>query len=215
VVSPSGVVAFDTGPSNALIDAAVIEYGLNELGYDDGGRIAATGTVDETLLALLLDEPYYRLAPPKTTGKELFHIEYLREHLARVGHAVAPVDVVATVTELTVRTVADALRATGGPALRSVAASGGGTHNAVIMAGLARELPGVDVTTTADLGLPVDTKEAILLALIGWCTLHGVPAIVPGGTGAREPRILGAITPGVGPLTLPEPSQPPARLRLV
>jgi anhydro-N-acetylmuramic acid kinase len=215
VVSPDGVVAFDTGPANALIDAAVLEYGLSPLGYDDGGQIAASGTVDEQLLAVLVAEPYYRLAPPKTTGKELFHIEYLKAQLAAVGHSVAPVDVVTTVSELTIRSVADALHNTAGSALKLLAVSGGGAHNSFIMAGLRRELPTVEVTTTVALGLPVDTKEAILMALIGWCTLHGVPAIVPGGTGSSEPHILGAITPGAEPLKLPEPAVVPARLRLI
>ncbi len=71
--------------------------------------------------------------------------------------------------------------------------------------GLRTALPGVDVVLADELGAPADSKEAIAFALIGWCTLHGVPATVPGGTGAREPRILGTITPGAGPLTLPTP----------
>ncbi|MDR1355743.1 MAG: anhydro-N-acetylmuramic acid kinase [Propionibacteriaceae bacterium] len=214
VVSPAGVLAFDTGPANALIDAVVVEYGLHPSGYDEGGRIAASGKVDTRLLAQLLDEPYYRLEPPKTTGKELFHAEYLHGHLELLGYAVAPVDLVSTVTELTVRTVGDALRQAADSSLALVAVSGGGAHNQTIMNGLRRELPGINITTTADLGLPVDTKEAILMALIGWCTLHGVPAIVPGGTGASAPCILGSITPGAGSLLLPAPTAPLQRLCL-
>lgn len=83
--------------------------------------------------------------------------------------------------------------------------SGGGCRNPLILDGLRSALPGTRVVLADELGAPADSKEAILLALIGWCTMHGVSAIVPGGTGAREPRILGTITPGAGPLLMPQP----------
>ncbi|HET7724596.1 MAG TPA: anhydro-N-acetylmuramic acid kinase [Propionibacteriaceae bacterium] len=205
VVTDERVYAFDIGPSNALIDAVVLAEGLNPAGYDEDGRLAASGTVDPDLLALLLDDPYYALPAPKSTGKEHFHLAFVREQVARLGHDISTVDLLATLTELTVRTVADAVRAAG---VTYLALSGGGCHNPLIVSGLRTALPGVDVVTTQDLSVPTDGKEAILFAVIGWCTLHGIPAIVPGGTGAREPRILGSITPGSGPLQLPEPSGP-------
>jgi len=124
---------------------------------------------------------------------------------------VAPTDLLATLTELTVRTVAEAVRSAG---VTYLAMSGGGCHNPLLVSGIRTALPGVEVVTTEDLSVPTDGKEAILFAVIGWCTLHGLPAIVPGGTGAREPRILGSITPGTGPLRLPEPAAPIRSIRL-
>ncbi|WP_341977126.1 anhydro-N-acetylmuramic acid kinase [Microbacterium sp. LTA6] len=200
VVGPEGVSAYDVGPANALVDAVVVAEGLNDVGYDDDARIAREGAVDEALLARLLADPYYALAAPKSTGKEHFHLGYVRENL--VGREIPVADLVRTLTELTVRTVAQDVRAAG---IGFLAVSGGGCHNPLIMEGLRAALPDVAVVLADELGASADSKEAILFALIGWCTLHGVPAVVPGGTGAREPRILGTITPGAGPLRMPEP----------
>jgi len=202
VVGPDGLVAYDIGPANALVDAVIVEQGLNPLGYDDDARIARTGEVDERLLEALLTDPYYALTPPKSTGKEHFHLGYVHEHLAAQGREIPVADLVRTLTELTVRTVARDVRAAG---IGFLAVSGGGCRNPLILDGLRAALPETEVVLADQLGAPADGKEAILLALIGWCTLHGVPAIVPGGTGAREPRILGTITPGAGPLVLPAP----------
>ncbi|MDQ0645865.1 anhydro-N-acetylmuramic acid kinase [Microbacterium natoriense] len=202
VVGPGGLIAYDIGPANALVDAVIVEHELNPLGYDDDAGIARTGAVDEPLLETLLADPYYALTPPKSTGKEHFHLGYVHEHLAAQGREIPVADLVRTLTELTVRTVARDVRAAG---IGFLAVSGGGCRNPLILDGLRAALPGTEVVLADELGAPADSKEAILLALIGWCTLHGVPAIVPGGTGAREPRILGTITPGVGPLVLPAP----------
>lgn len=205
VVGLDGLSAYDIGPANALVDAVVVAEGLNERGYDADAAIARTGTIDDALLAALLADPYYVLAAPKSTGKEHFHLDYVRAHLDRLaadGREISVADLVRTLTELTVRTVAQDVRAAG---IGFLAVSGGGCHNPLIMQGLRDALPEVEVVLADELGAPVDSKEAILFALIGWCTMHGVAAVTPGGTGAREPRILGTITPGAGPLRMPEP----------
>ncbi|WP_447913894.1 anhydro-N-acetylmuramic acid kinase [Microbacterium phyllosphaerae] len=206
VVRPDGLSAYDIGPANALVDAVVVAEGLNDRGYDADAAIARTGTVDEDLLAALLADPYYSLGAPKSTGKEHFHLDYVRAHVDRLtgssGRALSVPDLVRTLTELTVRTVAQDVLAAG---IRFLAVSGGGCHNPLIMQGLRAALPDVEVVLADELGASVDSKEAILFALIGWCTMHGVAAVTPGGTGAREPRILGTITPGAGPLRMPEP----------
>ncbi|MCZ0709934.1 MULTISPECIES: anhydro-N-acetylmuramic acid kinase [Microbacterium] len=202
VVRPDGLVAYDIGPANALVDAVIVAHDLNPLGYDDDAAIARTGRVDEALLDAMLADPYYALTPPKSTGKEHFHLAYVHEHLAAQGREIAVPDVVRTLTELTVRTVARDVEAAG---IGFLAVSGGGCRNPLLLEGLRTALPQTEVVLADELGAPADSKEAILLALIGWSTLHGVPAIVPGGTGAREPRILGTITPGAGPLQMPEP----------
>lgn len=211
VVRPDGVVAYDIGPANALVDAVIAEQGLNPLGFDDDARIARSGRVDEALLAALLDDPYYDLAPPKSTGKEHFHLPYVRDHLAADGRDLPVADVVRTLTELTVRTVARDVAAAG---IDFLAVSGGGCRNPLMLGGIRAALPDTQVVLADELGAPADSKEAILLALIGWSTLHGIPATVASATGAREPRTLGTITPGAGPLVLPEPVSGIAWLKL-
>ena len=156
-------------------------------GYDADGALAAAGTVNDALLKQLLDEPYYRLAAPKTTGKELFNADYLERALAGYQE-LSHVDLVATVTALTAQTVADDVRRHG---VDTLVASGGGCDNPTLMAMLAERLPGVRLTTTAEFGAPTDTKEAIAFALIGWHTAHGLPGTVPSATGATaspDPR---------------------------
>ncbi|MCX4820586.1 anhydro-N-acetylmuramic acid kinase [Streptomyces sp. NBC_01142] len=192
-------VAFDTGPANALLDAAVQELTGGGPAYDTDGALAAAGTVHEPLLRRLLEEPYYRLPAPKTTGKELFHLSYLRAALENFGRLPA-VDVIATLTRLTARTVADAVRP-----LRAteVIASGGGTRNPVLMEMLGHELGGTPLRTSDELGLPSAAKEAYAFAVLGFLTLHGLPGNEPACTGARAPRVLGSITPGRRTLRLP------------
>lgn len=201
VVDGEGVSAYDIGPANALVDAVISAYGLNPLGYDEDAQIALAGSIDVELLEALLADPYYALAAPKSTGKEHFHLGYVREHVAALGRDLPVTDLVRTLTELTIRIVAQDVRSVG---VRFLAVSGGGCHNPLIMDGLRAALPGTDVVLADELGASADAKEAILFALIGWCTMHGVAAVTPGGTGAREPRILGTITPGAGPLRMPE-----------
>ncbi|MGO2933757.1 anhydro-N-acetylmuramic acid kinase [Microbacterium sp.] len=201
VVDGEGVSAYDIGPANALVDAVISAYGLNPLGYDEDAQIALAGSIDVELLEALLADPYYALAAPKSTGKEHFYLGYVREHVAALGRDLPVTDLVRTLTELTIRIVAQDVRSVG---VRFLAVSGGGCHNPLIMDGLRAALPGTDVVLADELGASADAKEAILFALIGWCTMHGVAAVTPGGTGAREPRILGTITPGAGPLRMPE-----------
>ena len=202
VVGDGTVSAYDIGPANALVDAIVAAEHLNDLGYDEDAAIARSGDVDEPLLDALLADAYYALPAPKSTGKEHFHLDYVRAAVAAQGRAIPVADLVRTLTELTVRTVAADIRRAG---IGFLAVSGGGCRNPLILQGLRDALPEADVVLADELGASADAKEAILFALIGWCTMHGVPAVVPGGTGARAPRILGTITPGAGPLRMPEP----------
>lgn len=213
VLAPGAApIAFDIGPANTLLDAVTVERGVGAdgPGYDEGGRLAATGTVDAALLEALLAEPYYDLPAPKSTGKELFNADYvaaaLERHAGAPGGAIDTADLLATLTELTARTVADAVVAAG---IDLLVVSGGGAANGFMLERLAAAAPGVEVATSADFGAPIDTKEAIAFALIGWCTLHGVTANEPSATGAAAPRILGTITPGAGPLMLPPPAAVP------
>ncbi|MFJ6478834.1 MULTISPECIES: anhydro-N-acetylmuramic acid kinase [unclassified Streptomyces] len=222
-------LAFDTGPANALIDAAVRALaGRDASGgaytMDAGGALAARGAVHPPLLRRLLDDPYYARPAPKTTGKEHFHLPYLRTALDSC--APLPVeDVVATLTRLTARTVADAIRPFGAT---EVIASGGGTRNPVLMDWLREELGGIGgagrvggaggvgrcvVRSSDELGLPAGAKEAYAFAVLGWLTVHGLPGTVPACTGARHASVLGSITPGATGLRLPRPpATAPVRL---
>ena len=189
-------LAFDTGPANALIDAAVLE--ATGQAYDADGRRAARGRVDEALLDTLLADPYYRRPAPKTTGKEYFHAAYLRErvgeHEARRGGVLALPDLLATLCALTARTVADQVRRY---EVDGLVVSGGGTRNPVLTAMLAERLPTVRLIDSAELGVPGDAKEAIAFAVLGWFTAHGWAASLPSCTGAIGPRCLGSVTGAV------------------
>lgn len=206
LTAPDGT-AFDTGPGCALLDAAAREFTAGRLPYDVDGALAARGQPDAALLAGLLAEPYYALPAPKTTGKELFHAGYWR---APEGMSAA--DALATLTVLTARTVADAVRAAGAT---EVIASGGGTRNPVLLEALRGLLPGTPVRVSDELGLPAAAKEAYAFAVLGFLTAHGLPGTVPSATGARHPSLLGSLTPGREGLRLPPPAPgPPVRLRI-
>jgi anhydro-N-acetylmuramic acid kinase len=179
-------VAFDVGPANALLDAAARRF--TGAPYDQDGRLAARGTVDEALLAELLADPYYARPAPKTTGKEHFHATYVR-------HTGTAEDTLATLTALTARTVADAARA---HRVTELIASGGGVRNPTLMTALATELGPIALTTSDALGLPAQAKEAYAFALLGFLTWHGCAGTIASATGARHPSVLGAVTPGSG-----------------
>ncbi|MFE3164185.1 anhydro-N-acetylmuramic acid kinase [Streptomyces sp. NPDC059224] len=204
-------LAFDTGPANALLDAAVRHFTDGAADYDEDGRRAAAGRTGPELLRALLDDPYYRRPAPKSTGKEHFHLPYLLRALETVPTP-DPDDVLATLTRLTAVTVADACRAHG---VTELVVSGGGARNPVLMRMIAEELPGVTLRASDELGLPSDAKEALAFAVLGFLTLHGLPGALPSGTGARRATLLGSVTPGLAPLRLPEPvSRPPRLMRI-
>lgn len=191
-------IAYDTGPACALIDAAAPPY-------DRDGLLGAAGTIDAELLGELLAEPYYRREPPKTTGKELFTPDYVKSDLPRA-------DLVATLTALTAETVAAEIRR---HRLDTVVVSGGGVRNPTLM-GMLRERTTATLVASDELGVPSDAKEAIAFSLFGWLTAHGLPATVPSCTGATGARILGTVTPGSGPLVLPEPlAEAPVAIRFL
>jgi anhydro-N-acetylmuramic acid kinase len=193
VVTPDGpALAFDTGPGNALLDAAARMISDGVWHQDTDGDLAAQGTVDAELLDVLLADPYYALVPPKSTGKEHFHREHIAAAVAKVGH-IAGDDLLATLVELTAATVANACQELG---VTRVVASGGGVRNPTLMAALRRRLAPASLVTSDDLGLPSSAKEAYLTALLGFLTWSGVPGTT---------RLLGSVTPGAEPLRLPAP----------
>jgi anhydro-N-acetylmuramic acid kinase len=193
------VTAFDTGPANALIDAIVLKYDLHPAGFDEGGAIAATGRVNQLLLEFLLSDPYYRLLAPKSTGKELFHIHYVERALTELGLEISPGDLVATATELTAQSVADAMAPY---AIDTLVAAGGGVANHTLMSSL-EEKTGLAASRFSDYGIDGEYKEALSMALIGWLSLHNHPATYSVTTGATNPPVLGRLTPGPDGYWLP------------
>lgn len=187
-----GVLAFDTGPGVAIIDA-VARMVDPRRSYDRDGHIAAQGAVHDDVLSELLDDEFFAAEPPKSTGRERFGDGYASSLHQRVPGA----DGVATAVELTARTVAHAIgRWT--PVGVEVVASGGGCHHPGLMASLARHLAAGGshpLRRFDELFFPGDAKEAVAFALLGYLTLHGQPGNVPAATGAEGSRVLGAVTP--------------------
>ncbi|BDE06062.1 anhydro-N-acetylmuramic acid kinase [Vulcanimicrobium alpinum] len=186
-------IAFDTGPANLPIDTYVQMRGDGSRRYDVDGELARNGAVDVALLTRMLDDPYFRRLPPKTAGREEYGAAYVarwREELDALGYA----DAVATLTALTVRSIADAFW-TMAPRVPLLIVSGGGARNPALVGGLRTLLPGVTVALSDAYGVDADAKEAIAFAVLGFTLLRGRPAGMPQVTGARGPRLLGAIAP--------------------
>lgn len=184
------VRGFDTGPANALMDAWCERH--TGRAYDADGAFAASGQTSATLLARLLADPWFALPPPKSTGREHFHLDWLQARMD--SDTPSPADVQATLLELTARTVADALQMTQ-PDTRRVLVCGGGVRNPVLMARLAAHLPQAVVESTAAHGLDPDYVEAMGFAWLARETLAGRPGNLPAVTGASGPRVLGTVYP--------------------
>jgi anhydro-N-acetylmuramic acid kinase len=182
------VTGFDTGPGNLLMDG----WCERHLGapFDRAGTWAAGGRVDAALLARLRDEPYFALPAPKSTGRDLFTMAWLDARLATLAAAPAPRDVQATLAELTATTIADACRAFDAQEAR---VCGGGAHNAHLMARLAALLTPAAVSGTDALGVDPGAVEALAFAWLARERLAGRAANLPAVTGARGPRVLGAV----------------------
>lgn len=183
------VVAFDTGPANALMDRAAELLSDGALTCDRDGAWAASAPVDEALLTALLREPYLEVAPPKSTGRELFSARRVDELWAQ-GYREA--SLISTLTQFTVETVAQAYRTWLG-SVDTVILGGGGARNPELVRRLRTALAPAQVRLHEEFGLNGDAKEAIAFAVMGYETLCGVPSNVPSATGARRPAVLGKI----------------------
>ena len=180
---------FDTGPASCLLDAWVARH-LDEP-YDKNGAFAASGHIDETLLKRLLSDAYFAAPPPKSTGREVFHLDWLAGHLR--GLLLAPKNVQATLVALSAITIAHAIRTHARDA-REVWVCGGGVHNRVLMAALADALAPMRVASIADLGIDPDFVEAMTFAWLARERMAGRAAPnVPTVTGSRGPRVLGGV----------------------
>ncbi|GHB04319.1 anhydro-N-acetylmuramic acid kinase [Modicisalibacter luteus] len=186
------VIGFDTGPANALLDAWHARHRTGH--YDADGAWAASGRVDAALLDRLLDEPFFHRPPPKSTGREVFHLDWLAGHLK--GHE-APEDVQATLAELTAASVAlgveQAMRQQDATGPMRLIPCGGGAHNRDLLGRLIRRLPDLGLMHCEDVGWTPDWLEAGAFAWLAWRRLENLPGNLPSVTGASGPRILGGV----------------------
>lgn len=191
------VVAFDTGPGNMIIDQIVHLVTDGRMRYDEGGKWAATGQVCKEMLDRLLQDPYYQLQPPKSTGREVYGKAFAQELMAQAKQqGISDADLIATVTALTASTIAQAYIQHVLPhtKVEEVIVSGGGAHNQTLLRMLQEQLPaGMKVMTTQQFGMPDDAKEAVAFAILGHETLMGRPSNVPSVTGAKRAVPLGNI----------------------
>lgn len=185
------VTGFDCGPGNVLLDLWCERHTGHR--FDDDGRWAASGRVHEALLAALLAEPYFSLPPPKTTGRDLFHAAWLDARLRTFEH-LAPVDVQATLLALTAIASSQALHRHA-PATERLIVCGGGARNGALMKTLAERMVGVDVMTSAAAGLDPMHVEAAAFAWLAHAHLERQSGNRAEVTGARGPRVLGALYP--------------------
>lgn len=182
-------LGFDTGPGNALLDQWVLRCRGER--FDRDGAWSAAGSSDRRLLQILLEEPYFDLPAPKSTGRELFHLGWLEQRLALLPERPSEENVQATLAELTARSIADALRRLGHHGERLIVC-GGGAYNRDLLGRLER-LTGHTVETSAALGLAPDWVEGAAFAWLARARLLGVPGNVPNVTGARQPAVLGGL----------------------
>nr|WP_298115260.1 anhydro-N-acetylmuramic acid kinase [uncultured Pseudomonas sp.] len=185
------IQGFDCGPGNVLLDAWIQRHRGEP--YDRDGAWAASGQVVAQLLHTLLDAPYFHTQGPKSTGRELFNLAWLDQHLSQLP-PYAPADVQATLLELSAASIIGALTAAQ-QRTEALLVCGGGAHNATLMRRLAELLPGCAVDSTAAYGVPADWVEAMAFAWLAHCCLEAIPANRPSVTGARGLRVLGAIYP--------------------
>jgi anhydro-N-acetylmuramic acid kinase len=193
------VVAFDSGPGNMVIDWLAQE--LFQAKFDRSGNFAARGAVLAPVLAKALGNPYFKLKPPRTAGREQFGREYAAKFLAACQRlSPQSEDALATATALTAETIAQGYKLFARRGMRGSAVdyivSGGGVRNRTLMAMLEQRLGplGCELATSEDFGLPAEAKEAAAFALLAWQTWHHLPGNLPKATGAARPAILGQVT---------------------
>jgi anhydro-N-acetylmuramic acid kinase len=190
------VFAFDTGPGNMIIDSLMQHFSDGKVRYDDNAEFAITGAVSPELLDLLLADHYFRLRPPKSAGREQFGVAYAKKLIEWAAkHRVRTADLVRTATVFAALSIVDAWHRFVAPRAKvnQLIVAGGGAHNPLIMAQLAAALDGIEVKTSAALGVPEDGKEAFAFAILAYETFHGRPANLPSATGAKRRAILGKV----------------------
>jgi anhydro-N-acetylmuramic acid kinase len=194
---PEQIFAFDTGPANMLIDALVAHFSHGRKRFDKDARIAQTGRSIPALLNELMRDPYLKLAPPKSTGREYYGQAYLKKVLALGNkHRAKSADLIRAATIFTALSVVDALNRFVLPKtkIHQLIVSGGGSRNPLLLVQLSAALGSIEILPSSSFGIPEDAKEAFAFALLAYETFHGRPGNLPSATGARGPAILGKIS---------------------
>jgi anhydro-N-acetylmuramic acid kinase len=199
--------AFDTGPGNVLIDYGARHFSHGSAQLDRDGAMSRRGRVHVGLVEEVLAHPYFSEPPPKATGRELFGDAYAAGVISRAGASgLSPEDTMATLTAITVESIARAYQTLGPAELNEVVLAGGGARNSFLVEELRKRLPDLRFRLHDEFGVPADAKEAMAFALLGYDGLHGRPTNLPRCTGAHESVTLGKIVPGHNYTTLMERS---------
>ncbi len=186
------IIGFDTGTANTLLDAWYQKHHpTSEEDFDRDSLFANTGTANQELLTTLLEDPYFRLPFPKSTGREYFSLKWLENQIAKIENRIKPEDVQRTLVAFTVKSISNAIKSLGIDNLQ-IFACGGGMHNQFLTDSLAAEL-GHPVQTTNDIGVDGDYLEAMTFAWLAKRRIEALPGNIPSVTGANRPKILGAI----------------------
>jgi len=189
------LVAFDTGPASMIIDGVVEHLTQGQKVFDENGAMAAQGQINELFLEELMKHPFIHLPPPKSTGREEFGKDFLNELLKKAemaqldGH-----DLIATVTAFSSASLVLNCQTFLGE-FDELIVGGGGAHNQTLLKMVEERLEGVKILTTQSMGIPVEAKEAVGFAILGYQAFHGRPNNVPGATGAKHPVVMGKISP--------------------
>jgi anhydro-N-acetylmuramic acid kinase len=197
--SPGDVFAFDTGPGNMIIDGLVERITQGRERYDRGARIAAKGKVIRPLLEKMLRDPYLRLSPPKTAGREQFGGAYVANLFSSAGqHRARKEDLVRTASIFTALSIVDGFRRFILPRteVRQLIVAGGGTMNPLVMAQLQAALGELEIISSSELGVATEAKEAFAFAILAYEAFHGRANNLPSATGAKHPAILGKLVHG-------------------
>lgn len=190
-------LAFDTGPGNALIDAAMSILTDGRRPYDRDGTMAHLGKVDETWLKQRMIHPFFQRKPPRTTGREIFGRQMATTLVTQAQRRqMSQQDILASITAFTAHSIAQAYKRFAPAPVEQVIIGGGGRHNRTLMRMLREELAPAQVVTHEDIGIDSDTKEALAFALLAHETWHNRPGNHPALTGAKQPVVMGQITPG-------------------
>ena len=189
------VTAFDTGPGNMLIDAFISKMTKGLHTYDNGGRTAAQGKIDNSLLEFLMQDPYLKLAPPKNSGREYYGREYLNRICNYAAkHRISDKDCLRTITRFTAQSIAYGLMHFAPEVPEELIIGGGGSHNSLILSDIEECLPGCEILTNEDVGYCSDSKEAVAFAVLASEAVSGNCNNVPSVTGAATAVVMGKIT---------------------
>jgi len=189
------VIAFDTGPGNMVMDGVVQRLSAGREMYDTDGTRAGRGRVNDELLRLGLADSFFGQKPPRSTGRERFGRVFVENWIAEgTMRGAKDDDLVATAAALTAESVADSVRRFVKAPMQAIYVAGGGAHNATLLEQLAERLGPMTVDTTAELGMPIECREAAAFAVIAHETMAGRPSSLPQVTGAARAVALGSVS---------------------